>query len=103
MPAPLSLTAPETSKQGIALARKVFETPGKAGAVATAMGVAESTISKLRSGPMDDVITALAHAGLRLVPSDHVYMHPVPHEYLRWLHGHVTQEAPALLLGGPST
>jgi hypothetical protein len=95
--ASLSLTAAETGKQGIALAAKALETPGKAGSIAAAMGVADSTISKLRNGAMDDVIRLLAYAGLKVVPSDFEVVDPHALEFLKRLHAKVTHLDPDLL------
>jgi hypothetical protein len=97
MPASLSLTAEETAKQGITLAMKAFERPGKQVATANAMGVAESTISKLKNGPMAEVITMLAHGGLKVVPSDYETLDPHAAEFLKRLHAKVTHLQPDLL------
>lgn len=87
----------ETIKQGVALAAKALESPGKAAAIAAAMGVAESTVSKLRNGPMEDVIRLFAYAGLQVVPSDYEVVDPHALEFLKRLHAKVTHLEPDLL------
>ena len=39
-------------------------------AIAAAMGVSESTVSRLISGPMEQLMQVLAHAGLKLVDAN---------------------------------
>lgn len=41
---------------------------GKQGAIAVAMGVADSTVSRLKSDHAEGVLALLYHAGLKVVP-----------------------------------
>ena len=42
--------------------------PGRQVAVATSMGVSESTISRLKNDHLEPLCALLAHAGLKIVP-----------------------------------
>jgi AraC-like DNA-binding protein len=80
----------ELSADPVARARKITSTVLKRvhtgptqSAIAAAMGVSESTVSRLLSEHLDKLALVLAHAGLRLVDeSAKVY----PPEYVAALH-----------------
>jgi len=45
-----------------------MQEPGRQVAIATAMGVSESTVSRLKNDQLDQFCLLLAHAGLKVVP-----------------------------------
>lgn len=51
------------------LAARALAEPGRAAAVATAMGLSESTISRIKNERLDEVLLFLAHLGIKCVPS----------------------------------
>ncbi|MBP6897326.1 MAG: hypothetical protein KBC94_23160 [Pseudacidovorax sp.] len=52
------------------LVARALAEPGRAAAVATLMGLSESTVSRIRNERVDEVLLFLAHLGLKVVPSD---------------------------------
>lgn len=45
-----------------------LQEPGRAMAIATAMGISESTISRLKNDHLSSMCELIAHAGLKIVP-----------------------------------
>lgn len=45
-----------------------LQEPGRAVAIAAAMGVSESTVSRLKNEHLESLCELLAHAGMKLVP-----------------------------------
>lgn len=45
-----------------------LQEPGRAVAIASAMGVSESTVSRLKNEHLESLCELLAHAGLKIVP-----------------------------------
>lgn len=95
--AALSLSAPETARKSLTLALKALATPGKQAAIASAMGISESAVSKKKSDQLEDICTLLAYAGLQVVPTDYEVVDPFALEFLKRLHAKVTHRAPDLL------
>lgn len=60
----------ETARKGVQLAFQRLQEPGKAGAVAAAMGLSDSTVSRIKTERMEEVIGFLAHLGLKVVPAE---------------------------------
>ena len=52
------------------LALRALQEPGKAGAAAASMGVSDSSISRIKTERLEEVLVFLAHLGLKCVPSD---------------------------------
>jgi len=52
------------------LAARVLSEPGRAAGIAAAMGVSESTISRMRNERLDEILLFLAHLGIKCVPSE---------------------------------
>jgi hypothetical protein len=51
-----SAPTPATARKGVQLALQRLQEPGKAGAVAVAMGVSDSTISRIKTERMEEVV-----------------------------------------------
>lgn len=64
-------SANERSRKAIGSVLQSMQTPGKGVAMATAMGVSEATVSRLKNEQMDGVVTFLYHAGFKVVPQDY--------------------------------
>lgn len=79
------------------LALQRLQEPGKAGAVAVAMGVSDSTISRIKTERMEEVLTLLSHLGLKVVPADYKCVNPDAYAFLTRTHERVMREAPQLI------
>lgn len=58
------------------LVLRALHEPGKAGALACAMGVSDSTVSRIKTERLEEVLTFLAHLGIKCVPSDYQCVDP---------------------------
>lgn len=92
-----SLTPPERARKGVQLVLQRLQEPGKAGAVAVSMGVSDSTVSRIKTERLDEVILLLAHLGLKVVPSDWKCVERSAYEFLTASCQRVMQRAPDLL------
>jgi hypothetical protein len=74
-----------------------MQAPGTAIAVAAAMGVSESTVSRIKTERLDEVVALLSHLGLKLVPSEFKCVDPAAYAFLTATHQRVMQRAPELI------
>lgn len=88
---------PATARKGVQLALQRLQEPGKAGAVAVAMGVSDSTISRIKTERMEEVVALLAHLGLKVVPAEFKCVDRAAFDFLTKTHERVMQRAPALI------
>ena len=58
----------ERSRKIASTVRKAMQEQGKQVALASAMGVSESTVSRMQSETLDAFASLLAHCGLKCVP-----------------------------------
>jgi transcriptional regulator with XRE-family HTH domain len=79
------------------LALRHLQSPGSAVSVATAMGVSESTVSRLKNDHMESVLTLLAHLGLKVVPSSFKCVDREAYDFLVRSHTRVMAKAPELI------
>jgi hypothetical protein len=70
---------------------------GKQHAIAAAMGVSDSTISRLVNDHLDNFAAMLAHAGLKCVPVEARCVSPETYEFLTATHARVMAKAPQLI------
>ncbi len=56
----------------VACVLQALAEPGRQVAIAAAMGVSESTVSRLKNEQLENFTLLCAHAGLKIVPVDHV-------------------------------
>ena len=66
-------------------------------AVATAMGVSESTVNRIKTERLEEVVLLLAHLGLKVVPTDFRCVNPEAYAFLTSTHERVMREAPQLI------
>lgn len=67
----VSLPSPsERARKSQLSVLRALQEPGRAVAIATAMGASESTVSRLKNDHLETFCLLLAHAGLKVVPSD---------------------------------
>lgn len=65
---PSSITPPERARKTQSVILRAMQEPGRQTAVATCMGVSESTVSRLKSEHLEQFCVLLAHLGLKVVP-----------------------------------
>lgn len=65
-----SLCPPERARKMASLVLQRLQEPGRAVAIATAMGTSEATVSRLKNDHLEPLCKLLAHAGLKIVPAD---------------------------------
>lgn len=58
------------------LALRALQEPGKAGALAVAMGLSDSTVSRIKTERLEEVLLFLAHLGIKAVPADYQCVDP---------------------------
>lgn len=91
------LTPAERARKALGLALKHLQEPGSAVAVAAAMGVSESTVSRLKNDHMESVLTMLAHLGLKVVPASFKCVDREAYDFLVRSHTRVMARAPELI------
>ena len=96
MPA-LSASPAETARKGVQLALAALQDPGKATALAVAMGVSEATISRIKNERLSECASLCAHLGIKWVPTDHKCVSRETFDFLTRTHQRVMQRAPQLV------
>lgn len=66
-------------------------------ATAAAMGVSESTINRIKTERMEEVLLMLAHLGLKVVPAEFRCVDPEAYAFLTRTHERVMRQAPQLI------
>lgn len=94
---PVSKTPAEIARKGVQFALQALQEPGKAGAVAAAMGVSDSTISRIKTERLEEVVMFLAHLGLKVVTSESRCVDPAAYAFLTNTHQRVMLKAPELI------
>lgn len=79
------------------LALRQLQEPGKAGAVAAAMGISDSTVSRIKTERLEECLMFLAHLGLKVVPAEFKCVEPSAYAFLTASHQRVMQTAPHLI------
>lgn len=64
-----SFSPTDTHRKASVLVARALAEPGRAAALATALGTSESTISRIKNERLDEVLMFIAHLGLKLVPT----------------------------------
>ena len=81
--ASLSCTPAERSRKAYSMVLQAMQDPGTQRTVAQVLGVSESTVSRIKSEKLEDVITLLCHLGFKVVPQS---MRCYPEDYVQALH-----------------
>lgn len=90
------MTPEERAKKGQTLAlQKIAERTQVV--LATAMGVSETTITRIKNDHMEQTLLLLAHLGLKVVPSDFKCVSRETYDFLTATHQRVMQVAPELV------
>lgn len=93
----LSDSPAEKSRKLRASVLQAVQRDGKQHAIAAAMGVSDSTISRLVNDHLDNFAALLAHAGLKVVPVEFTCVSPETYQFLTATHARVLQKAPELI------
>lgn len=95
--AAVSCPPSERARKNVALLLQALQEPGKAGALAVAMGVSDSTISRLKNEHAAQFAEMCAHAGIKWVPASHTCVARETYEFLTATFQRVTVQAPQLI------
>lgn len=79
------------------MALQALQEPGRGAAVAAAMGVSESTVSRIKTERLEEAVTLLAHLGLKVVPATHKCVEATAYDFLVASHMRVMDRAPHLI------
>lgn len=66
-------------------------------AAATAMGISETTMNRIKTERLEEVLTLVAHLGLKVVPAEFKCVDPNAYAFLTATHQRVMQSAPHLI------
>ena len=72
----LSNAPAETARKMQTLILKQLQEPGRAVAISTITGISESAVSRIKNDHLENICQILAHAGLKVVPSDSYTISP---------------------------
>lgn len=67
-----SVTPAQRSRKMVSAVFQALQEPGIQASIAVAMGVSESTVSRMKNEQIENLTLLLAHAGLKIVPADRV-------------------------------
>ena len=90
------MTPADRAKKGQTMILKVMAERTQS-ALATAMGVSETTINRLKADHLENMTLMLAHLGLKVVPSDFHCLNAAAYEFLTQTHNKIMQVAPELI------
>lgn len=79
----LSATPSERARKAFATVLQAMQDPGTQRNLAQALGVSESTISRIKTEKLEDAVTLLYQMGFKVVPQ---HMQCYPAEYVQALH-----------------
>ena len=66
-------------------------------ATAAAMGVSESTVNRIKTERLEEVLLMVAHLGLKVVPAEFKCVDPEAYAFLTKTHERVMRQAPQLI------
>lgn len=90
-------SAPERARKTVQLVLQRLQEPGTGVAVAAAMGVSESTVSRLKTGHLEELALMLATLGLKVVPTEYKCVNPEAYAFLTSTHEKIMRVAPGLI------
>lgn len=95
--AALSSCPAERTRKARSVVLQAVQRDGKQHAIAAALGVSDSTVSRLINDHLDNFIAMCTHAGLKFVPIEAKCVSPETYEFLTSTHARVMQKAPQLI------
>lgn len=93
----------ERARKGYSLVLRELADPGRQSGIAAAMGVSESTVSRIKSERLEEAITLLSYLGLKVVPADFRCVSAATYQFLTETHQRIMAEAPQLVWGDTET
>lgn len=93
----LSPSPTERARKGVQLALRALQEPGTAAALAIAMGMSDSTISRIKTERLEEVLLMLGHLGLKVVPASYRCVSSETYHFLTSTHARVMATAPHLI------
>lgn len=93
----VSILPPERTRKAVQTVLLRLQEAGTASVVAAAMGVSETTVSRIKNDQLEDAVLLLAHLGFKVVASDQKCVHPAAYEFLVESHRRVVERAPELI------
>jgi len=93
----VSVPPSERARKTVQLALQRLQEPGTGVAVAAAMGVSESTVSRIKTERLEEVSLFLACLGLKVVPSEFKCVDAAAYAFLTAAHEKVMRRAPELI------
>lgn len=73
--------------------------PGKGGVVAVALGVSDSTVSRMKTEHLEPALLLIHALGFKVVPEGHKCIDAATYDFLTAKHAHVMRVAPELIWG----
>lgn len=70
---------------------------GTQAALAVSMGISESTVNRIKTERLEEVMLMLAHLGLKVVPADYKCVDRESYDFLVRSHTRVMAKAPQLI------
>jgi hypothetical protein len=67
----VSPTPAERARKAHVTILRALQEPGRQVALATAMGISESTVSRFKTDQLEQLCTLISHLGLKVVPSEY--------------------------------
>jgi len=93
----VSMAPAERARKTVQLALQRLQEPGTGVAAAAAMGVSESTVSRIKTERLEEVALFLAVLGLKVVPAEMKCVDPAAYAFLTATHEKVMRVAPHLI------
>lgn len=93
----VSTTPPERARKAVQAVLQRLQEPGTGVAVAAAMGVSESTVSRIKTERLEEVALFLACLGFKLVPAEFKCVDPAAYAFLTKTHEKIMRTNPALI------
>jgi hypothetical protein len=91
------LTTAEKARNAHSRVLQAMQSPGKGGAVAVALGVSDSTVSRMKTDHLEPALMLLHALGFKVVPQDHKCIDAATYDFLTAKHAHVMRVAPHLI------
>lgn len=82
---PFSATPQERARKSHAAVLQALSKPGTQVAIASAMGVSEAHISRMKNEHLEQVCLMLAHAGMKVVSNDKVCVNREAYESMSYI------------------
>lgn len=92
-----SMTTSERTRKTVSAVFRRMEEPGTGVGLAAAMGVSESTISRIKNDHLESVINLITHLGLKMVPIEYKCVDRAAYDFLTQTHQRIMQVAPQLV------